>query len=170
VSAPASYDTKERVRQAIDIVDLVGSYVQLRRQGVQVRRAVRQIAPGEGRFDDDAVVGEIGPNTQWHAALEGVDAVVHLAARAHVMQDTVRGSLEDYRRVNVEGTRRLALEAAGAATLLLDDTGPTVRFKKYPITQAELRTSHLTRAVPPRRSADRQQCKAIGERPRREIP
>jgi len=86
--------------------------VQLRRQGVQVRRAVRQIAPGEGRFDDDAVVGEIGPDTQWHAALEGVDAVVHLAARAHVMQDTVRGSLEDYRRVNVEGTRRLALEAA----------------------------------------------------------
>src|SRR4029079_16108444 len=33
VSAPASYDTKERVRQAIDIVELVGSYLQLRREG-----------------------------------------------------------------------------------------------------------------------------------------
>ena len=88
--------------------------VQLRRQGVQVRRAVRQIAPGERRSDDDAVVGEIGPDTQWRAALDGVEAVVHLAARAHVMQDAVRGSLEDYRRVNVQGTRQLALEATSA--------------------------------------------------------
>ncbi len=33
VSGGFSLDTKEQVRQAIDIVDLVGSYVQLRRQG-----------------------------------------------------------------------------------------------------------------------------------------
>jgi DNA primase len=33
VSAPASYDTKERIRQAIDIVELVGGYLQLRREG-----------------------------------------------------------------------------------------------------------------------------------------
>lgn len=87
---------------------------QLRQQGVQVRRAVRQIAPGEGRFDDDAVVGAIGPDTQWHAALDGVEVVVHLAARAHVMHVAVGDSIEDYRRVNVQGTRRLALEAASA--------------------------------------------------------
>ena len=28
-----SFDTKERVKQAVDIVDLVGSHIQLRRQG-----------------------------------------------------------------------------------------------------------------------------------------
>jgi DNA primase len=33
VSLGASFDVKEQVRQAVDIVDLVGSYVQLRRQG-----------------------------------------------------------------------------------------------------------------------------------------
>ena len=33
VSSPASFDTKERIRQAIDIVELVGSYLQLRREG-----------------------------------------------------------------------------------------------------------------------------------------
>ena len=33
VSGGFSLDTKEQVRQAIDIVDLVGNYVQLRRQG-----------------------------------------------------------------------------------------------------------------------------------------
>ncbi len=33
MSTGSSYDAKERVRQAIDIVELVGSYVQLRREG-----------------------------------------------------------------------------------------------------------------------------------------
>lgn len=33
MSSVASFDTKERVRQAIDIVELVGSYLQLRREG-----------------------------------------------------------------------------------------------------------------------------------------
>ncbi len=33
MSSSALFDTKERVRQAIDIVELVGSYLQLRREG-----------------------------------------------------------------------------------------------------------------------------------------
>src|SRR4051812_4772511 len=33
MSFGAAFDAKEQVRQAVDIVDLVGSYVQLRRQG-----------------------------------------------------------------------------------------------------------------------------------------
>src|SRR5262245_12788375 len=33
VSASTSFDTKEQVRRAIDIVDLVGGYLQLRREG-----------------------------------------------------------------------------------------------------------------------------------------
>ncbi|HZZ27206.1 MAG TPA: DNA primase [Pirellulales bacterium] len=33
MASPALFDTKERVRQAIDIVELVGSYLQLRREG-----------------------------------------------------------------------------------------------------------------------------------------
>jgi nucleoside-diphosphate-sugar epimerase len=86
----------------------------LRLQGVQVRRAVRRMTQGDGRYGDDAVIGEIGPDTQWHAALDGIETVVHLAARAHVMHAAVGDSIEDYRRVNVQGTRRLALEAASA--------------------------------------------------------
>lgn len=51
-------------------------------------------------------VGEIGPETDWGAALEGVDFVIHLAALAHqIAQDRTE---EDYRRVNTAGTARLA--------------------------------------------------------------
>lgn len=59
-------------------------------------------------------VGDIGPATDWTAALEGIDAVVHLAARVHVMEDSASDSLDEYRNVNVEGTRRLA-EASAVA-------------------------------------------------------
>ena len=60
------------------------------------------------------MIGDIGPDTDWRAAVEGIDSIVHLAARVHVMHDTASDSLNEYRRVDVEGTRRLALVAAEA--------------------------------------------------------
>jgi len=59
-------------------------------------------------------VGNIGPNTDWTSALVGIDVVVHLAARVHVMRDTATDPLREFRSVNVEGTRRLAEMAARA--------------------------------------------------------
>jgi nucleoside-diphosphate-sugar epimerase len=60
------------------------------------------------------VIGEIGPDTDWSAVVDGVDVVVHLAGRAHVMSDSAGDPLAEYRRVNVEGTAALA-EAAVTA-------------------------------------------------------
>jgi nucleoside-diphosphate-sugar epimerase len=45
---------------------------------------------------------------------EGVDAVVHLAGRAHITNGTSANQLEAFRRVNVSGTARLARAAAKA--------------------------------------------------------
>ncbi len=59
-------------------------------------------------------VGDIGPDTDWSAALRGVDAVVHLAARAHVLHESSAEAHERYRAVNTLGALRLA-EAAAAA-------------------------------------------------------
>jgi nucleoside-diphosphate-sugar epimerase len=56
------------------------------------------------------MISDIGPRTDWSAALRGVDAVVHLAALVHAGGHPP----EAYRRVNAAGTRRLALEAAAA--------------------------------------------------------
>lgn len=47
----------------------------------------------------------------WPALLEGAAAVVHLAARAHVLRDAASDPLAEFRRANVAGTERL-LEAA----------------------------------------------------------
>lgn len=59
-------------------------------------------------------VGDLLPTTNWASALQGVDAVVHCAARVHVMQDASANPLEDYRLVNVQGTLNLAQQAAQA--------------------------------------------------------
>lgn len=56
----------------------------------------------------------VAPETDWRSALEGVGAVVHLAARVHVMHDTARDPLAEFRRVNVEGSVQLAKQAAAA--------------------------------------------------------
>ncbi len=59
-----------------------------------------------------AMVGGIDGNTDWSALLSGVDVVIHLAARVHVMNDTAVDSLAEFRKVNVDGTQNLALQAA----------------------------------------------------------
>lgn len=50
----------------------------------------------------------------WKAALKGCDSVIHLAARAHVMQDQERDPLQAFRANNVDTTIELAKRAVEA--------------------------------------------------------
>lgn len=59
-------------------------------------------------------VGELAPVTDWRLALDGVDAVVHCAARVHVMRETAADPMAAFRRVNVDGTLQLAKQAEAA--------------------------------------------------------
>lgn len=82
--------------------------------GVGVRGAVRCLDRFGAQVSgvEYVQVGEIGPHIDWSAALEGVDVVVHLAARVHVMNESSRDPLADFRTVNTAGTERLARLAA----------------------------------------------------------
>ncbi|MBL6928370.1 MAG: SDR family oxidoreductase [Rhodospirillales bacterium] len=88
---------------------------ELLRAGHSVRAAVWSDLGGDLADGAQAIeVGDIGPETNWDEALEGVEGIIHLAARAHVMNETSSDPLALYRHVNTEGTTRLA-EAAGRA-------------------------------------------------------
>jgi UDP-glucose 4-epimerase len=78
----------------------------LAREGWSVRRAVRS---PEG-IGEEVVIEAIGPETDWQAALDGVDAVVHLAARVHHKHE--EHAVQLYRNVNIAGTLHLARSAA----------------------------------------------------------
>ncbi|MGX4770677.1 NAD-dependent epimerase/dehydratase family protein [Bradyrhizobium guangdongense] len=86
----------------------IGSHVApaLAREGWSVRRAVRS----PKGMDKEVVIESVGPNTDWTAALEGADAVVHLAARVHHKHE--EHAVQLYRSVNIAGTLHLARSAA----------------------------------------------------------
>lgn len=86
---------------------------ELLRQGYAIRAAVRS---GNGRVDDaeQAIVGPIGAKTDWTDALRGIDVVIHLAARVHVMHETATDPLAAFREVNAAGTENLARQAVQA--------------------------------------------------------
>ena len=62
----------------------------------------------------ECVVGEIDGQTDWRKALHGVHAVVHLAARVHVMTDRAVDPLAAFCAINTEGTVNLARQCAAA--------------------------------------------------------
>lgn len=82
----------------------------LRERQVTVRALTRSTPCG----DAARTVGDLGPETAWGNSLTGVDCVVHCAARVHMVNDTDTDPLQAFRRVNVEGSRSLALAAAAA--------------------------------------------------------
>ena len=51
-------------------------------------------------------------NTNLTEILNDTDVVVHLAARAHIMNENLKKPIEEYRRVNTQGTLNLAKQAA----------------------------------------------------------
>ena len=86
-------------------------------EGYRVKAALRRVGHESAALAPAAervAVGDIDASTDWQNALEGVEIVVHLAARAHVMRDTASDPLAEYRRVNVSGSAALAQAAAAA--------------------------------------------------------
>lgn len=60
------------------------------------------------------VVDVENPQDSWAEPLEGVDTVIHCAARVHVMLDKSTNPLAEFRRANVEATLRLARQSSAA--------------------------------------------------------
>jgi UDP-glucose 4-epimerase len=82
------------------------------RPELSVTAAVRRAVELEGARV--VRVGDLGGDNDWREALAGCDLVIHLAARVHVMRDASSDPLTEYRRANVDGTMRLARQAAAA--------------------------------------------------------
>lgn len=91
---------------------------ELLHRGVEVRAAVRResdiILSNSSEPLSVHIVGDIGPKTDWGTSLDGIQAVVHLAARVHVMKEQALDPLMEFRRVNTLGTLRYASMAAQA--------------------------------------------------------
>jgi nucleoside-diphosphate-sugar epimerase len=84
-------------------------------QRFSVRAAVRSLSGLDRTEGADLIqTGDLGADVDWQIALQGIDVVVHLAARAHMMQDTTANPLAEHRKINVEGTLNVARQAQNA--------------------------------------------------------
>lgn len=86
----------------------------LESRGISLRAAVRRTRPNSFSCQETIEVGDLASRTDWVAALEGVDVVTHLAARVHIMRERTANPLEEFRKINVRATCRLARSAAAA--------------------------------------------------------
>ena len=81
------------------------------RAGLQSRAAWPALQASVPGISDFAVLGDLGANPDLDAAFQNAAAVVHLAARVHMMHDETSDPLKEYRRINVAGTEALARAA-----------------------------------------------------------
>ena len=60
---------------------------------------------------DTTFVGDIDGRTDWKESLLNMDAIIHAAGRAHIMNDSSKNPGREFFKVNVEGTINLAKQA-----------------------------------------------------------
>ena len=78
-------------------------------RGYAVRAAIRsQRTLQQSRNLELFETGDLGFFVDWSTLLKDVTAVVHLIARTHITDEYGQSALGEYRRTNVELTRRLA--------------------------------------------------------------
>jgi nucleoside-diphosphate-sugar epimerase len=81
--------------------------------GYIVRAALRTDRSVPVSIAEKIIVGDMNSTTDWTQALDGVDAVIHTAARAHVL-NALPGTADLYFETNERGTQCLAAAAAQA--------------------------------------------------------
>lgn len=93
---------------------------ELLRRRCALRGVVRSHSTIDTSLMPVSVISEISTDTNWSEALDGVEVVIHLAARVHMMQDAAVDPLAEFRRVNTAGTEHLArcVAASGARRMV----------------------------------------------------
>lgn len=76
---------------------------------IAYKAAVRNRVDG---IKNQCVIGNVDGQTDWKSALEGVDIVIHCAARAHQKENDSAQAIKEFGITNVDGTRKLIEDCA----------------------------------------------------------
>jgi nucleoside-diphosphate-sugar epimerase len=119
----------------------IGSHLlpALNKQNLQVTLAVRNHLSNELNFPYKIVkVDEINENTDWTEALKEVDTVIHLAARAHQLNDQAVDPEAEFLRINCEGTKALVKQAIASGVkhfIFISSIGAMATLSKQILTE-----------------------------------
>jgi UDP-glucose 4-epimerase len=87
----------------------VGSH--LIKELVQNKYSVISVSRSKDESRGNVVKKEIDGDTDWSDILKEVDVVIHLANRAHVMDDNEKDAYIAYKKINVDGSLKLASQS-----------------------------------------------------------
>uniref|UniRef100_A0A7C3ZXR8 NAD-dependent epimerase/dehydratase family protein n=1 Tax=Planktothricoides sp. SpSt-374 TaxID=2282167 RepID=A0A7C3ZXR8_9CYAN len=82
------------------------------------------------------VISNIDGNTHWYDALKNIDAVIHLAARAHILNDTNPNPEAEFFAVNSEGTANLVKQSIQAGVkhfIFISSIGAMASLSNQPL-------------------------------------
>ena len=87
----------------------------VQQQGWEITAAIRNNFSKPASISIKTVkVGEIDGQTNWQEALQNINTVVHLAARAHIIQEEISNPEVEFLRINTEGTANLVKQSIKA--------------------------------------------------------
>ncbi|QQZ29921.1 SDR family oxidoreductase [Thiothrix subterranea] len=86
----------------------------LHQKGYPIIAAIRQISDAFSPGIQQVSVSDLLPSTNWTSAINKVDTIIHLAARAHILKDQATAPLAAFRETNTYATLNLAQQAANA--------------------------------------------------------
>jgi len=94
----------------------IGSHLipKLIQQNWQISAAIRNPLHQLPATVEPVTISNIDGTTNWDYALKGIDIVIHLAARAHILQDKAANPEAEFFKVNTEGTANLVKQATKA--------------------------------------------------------
>jgi nucleoside-diphosphate-sugar epimerase len=84
------------------------------------------------------LVGNIDGDTSWHHALQGIDTVIHLAARAHILHENTLNSEAEFFQVNTEGTTNLVQQSIQSGVkhfIFISSIGAMASLSNQPLTE-----------------------------------
>lgn len=87
----------------------------LHKHNCQITAAIRQKSEFPVSLQIKAIqVGEIDDMTEWQEALIGIDTVIHLAGRSHILHETISNPEAAFLKVNTKGTINLVKQSLKA--------------------------------------------------------
>lgn len=112
----------------------------LKLQNLHILAAIRQTKTFLENVEE-RVINEINGNTDWKKTLQGIDTVIHLAGRAHILQEQVSNPEAEFFAVNTAGTANLVKQSITAGVkhfILISSIGAIASQSQQPLTETTL--------------------------------
>ncbi|MDB9312972.1 NAD-dependent epimerase/dehydratase family protein [Spirulina sp. CS-785/01] len=108
-------------------------------QNYSLNITTRNIHPETSPKITTVKIADINEVTNWDEALTNIDTVIHLAARAHLLQDNATNPEAEFHKTNTAATANLVQQSIAAGVkhfIFISSIGAMATLSPYPLTES----------------------------------